>query len=56
MSVSDLSSVQVSVRLVDEVAEAEARRKKKEAKKAKKQKREEKTERETVSMPVRLGE
>eukprot|EP00904_Undaria_pinnatifida_P011381 jgi/Undpi1/7373/HiC_scaffold_22.g09846.m1 len=38
----------VSVRLVDEVAEAEARRKKKEVKKAKKQKREEKTERETM--------
>lgn len=34
--------------MVDEVAEAEARRKKKEVKKEKKQKREEKTERETV--------
>lgn len=39
---------QVSVRLVDEVAEAEVRRKKKEVKAEKKQKREEKTEREMV--------
>lgn len=38
----------MSVRLVDEVAEAEVRRKKKEVKAERKQKREEKTEREMV--------